>query len=234
MIYKDVGVYNGAGVYNGTGVYNGAGVYKDGGSSFDVDMLALFYGNLDNGNTCNYSTLPYTHVNTLSTLQIPGCPLGSQVPCINATSQNTYAFVEQNIDKSSFENLTIENFVYGTGSRFRLSALYTYGSRDCSVFYENNLVYFETNGARTTYSLNVANKWSHVALEFTDSKVRFFLDGNLIDEKNFVSNSLVARYGVINGSWFRDYYYCQFACWKKLLSNGGSSFTPPSSPYMNF
>ena len=203
-------------------------------SYFDKDLLALFYGNLDNGNTCNYSTLPYTHVNTLSTLQMSSCPLGSQVPCIDATSQTKYAFVEQSIDKSSFDNVTIENFVYGTGSQFRLSSLYTYGSKDCSVFYESGLIYFETNGDKTTYSINVANKWSHIALEFTASKVRFFLDGNLIDEKTFTSNSLVARYGAINGSWFKNYYYCQFASWKKLLSNGGSSFTPPSLPYINF
>lgn len=234
MIKKiDQTIYN-SGAYNSTGIYNGRGVYKDNASSFDKDLLTLFYGNLDNGKTCNYSTLPYTHVSTLSTVKISGCPLGYEVPCINATSQNIYAFVEQNIDKSSFNNVTIENFVYGSNPQFRLSSLYTYGSYNCSVWYENSRVYFEVNNNTTSYNINVAGNWSHVALEFTDTKVRFFLNGNLIDERTFSSNSLVARYGVINGGWFKNYFFCQFALWKKLLSNGGSSFTPPSSPYINF
>jgi hypothetical protein len=109
-------------------------------------------------------------------------------------------------------NLTLAAWVYLTDasdSRSILSHSYQYG-----VYIDNSTRYLrsilrnsdETYEYPNTYYQIPLNTWSHIVMTFSDSVVKFFLDGQEIYTTNLATEDLVSHemYGINIGAWYQN------------------------------
>lgn len=181
--------------------------------------------------------MPYTpeSINNVSVIYGSNPLNDLSIPIFDASLINTSGNISINLDTNQYPQLSYELFVYLLDSNeIRLTPYLKLNGLELSLAFESKSLSYRRLGTHGYIQMVSFQNWHHIALEISDV-VNLFIDGQLVTSDTYNSKGILsARFGSSNGNWFHGSYFLQLALWKKLLSGGNNSFTPPSSPYMKF